>query len=440
MNVDDEALYGQASRAFILRDFGRAREIVSGLSRGAEDRVDGKDGKDGVQESNPNHTRKVWIFEVTLLSSTLASSDAEQSESHRVEALQGLHQRIKQYYAREWYIHSGDQHTLPMALHPSILVALSLASISLHLPGYARQILEDYFGDLVCCPPEMAHPHSINLDASYALDQSDADLSLSGVRLPAASSSSQNNKVMPGWRKSLDRLARIYAVLVLGRAFQEWAGARDWVETQRSENVGIQVVTDDNADGLLEELISAQAAYEREQAEAELERARQAQLDKKSKQDHRQKRTSRSTAIPSSSTSPPSTSALPSTSASTNRKSPSSTSTHATEAPGFAGVRDRLSKLLPSSDSHALERSPSYASDAPSASSILSLAQTYIGKVAQSSTLSTILVLFVLFNIWRRRIGAQTYAHRKTRLKEMLVSVRDKLLETVKMGGSLGLV
>ena len=222
--------YGEASQAFLLQDFGRAGELVDKLiDRGKRLTEDGRADAEASEV-----VRKAWILKVTLLASSNGGGSGRsqvtgqpgnsRNDSER-ELLQ-TYEQIKVFYG------SNDGSVL----HPSQLVAVSLAGLKLGLPGFTRRTLEDYFDVLLCSQPEDA-----GLDESSTfLDASNADLSISGVTDPARPQSFS-------WTKSLHRLARVYAVHTLGKTYQEWQEARNWVEQQRIEDVGIQVVTEDNA-------------------------------------------------------------------------------------------------------------------------------------------------------------------------------------------------
>ena len=223
--------YAEASQAFLLQEFERAGDLVEKLLQRANE-LNPSERRDAEASEV---IRKAWILKVTLVASRSSASPVAghpvhkgSSRSETERDLAQAYEQIKAYYA------STDGDGTP--LHPSLIVAVSLAGLKLGLPGLTRRTLEDYFDILLCSQPEDA-----GLDESSAfLDASNADLSISGVADPARSQSVT-------WTKSLHRLARIYAVHTLGKTYQEWQEARNWVEQQRIEDVGIQVVTEDNA-------------------------------------------------------------------------------------------------------------------------------------------------------------------------------------------------
>lgn len=220
--------YGAASQAFLLQDFGQAEAQV-GLLLARAEKLTESDSRSHPEAAEV--TRKAWILKITLLASSGGSSSnsaiaGQPGQTDLEKQLVQAYEGIKGYYG----VADGA------LLHPSLLVAVSLAGLKLGLPGFSRRALEDYFDVLLCSQVE-----DIGLDESSAvLDASQADLSISGIADPARPQS-------VSWTKSLHRLARIYAVHTLGKTFQEWAEARNWIEQQRIEDIGIQVVTEDNA-------------------------------------------------------------------------------------------------------------------------------------------------------------------------------------------------
>lgn len=194
--------------------------------------------------------RKIWILQLTLTASTLPtatisgsgdlargqSPGSSANSSTRELQLAETFSRIQRYYRSS------------AVIHPSIMVALSLAGLKVSAPGFARRTLEDYFDVLLYADPEQpgsTSPEAASGDTSgylAAADASTADLSLSGI---AASTSATPARA--DWSKSLNRLARIYAIHLLGKTFQEWKGAKSWVEQQRSEEAGIQLVPEASA-------------------------------------------------------------------------------------------------------------------------------------------------------------------------------------------------
>lgn len=216
--------YGGASQAFLLQQFSRASELVEKLL----DRAKGLNGSDRREADAAEVVRKAWILKLTLLASSgeRGAIAGQPGGNDLDKQLSQIYEQIRDYY-------NVVNGTL---LHPSLLVAVSLAGLKLGLPGFSRRTLEDYFDILLCSQPE-----DIGVDESSTfLDASQADLSISGIADPARPQSIS-------WTKNLHRLARIYAVHTIGKTFQEWSEARNWVEQQRIEDIGIQVVTEDNA-------------------------------------------------------------------------------------------------------------------------------------------------------------------------------------------------
>lgn len=217
------AAYSEASHAFLLKDWDTARRIVDDLLQ--------------KTENNTLHdeelARKVWILQLTLLASADQARAAEQP-------LAQTYARIQRYYA------ASSSSSSSQVLHPSLLVATSLAGIKLQQPHFVRRTLEDYFDALLC---EDVDSEAILDESVVGMDTSNADLSLSGMAIngnghhaPATTGNRQ------GWRKSLDRLTRIYTVHLLGKSLEEWQEAKNWVAQQRClEDAGVAVITEQNA-------------------------------------------------------------------------------------------------------------------------------------------------------------------------------------------------
>lgn len=223
---DHRAAYSEASHAFLLKDWDTARRIVDDLLAKAEDNT----------LLDDELTRKVWILQLTLLAS---SSDIETADPTKAEQpLAQTYTRIQRYYA--------GQSTSAQVLHPSLLVATSLAGIKLHQPHFVRRTLEDYFDALLC---EDVDTEALLNESIVGMDTSNADLSLSGIAMNGNGHSAQApTGSRQGWRKSLDRLARIYTVHLLGKSLGEWEEAKAWVAQQRClEDAGVPVVTEENA-------------------------------------------------------------------------------------------------------------------------------------------------------------------------------------------------
>ena len=219
---DSFAAFSEASHAFLLKDWERSGGIVESLLERAETSQE-QDGQRNV-DRNMELRRKLWILKITLIASTAASLPGPEKERQ----LSDVSVRMHRHYRSSQHQEEGS------VLHPSLLVALALAGLKLQVPQFARHSLEEYFDTLL---------YAVTLDDSVHLDQSNADLSLSGLAVDAAAS----GKVREGWTKSLHRLARIYSIHVLGKTLGDWEEARIWIEYQwREDHEGIRLVGADN--------------------------------------------------------------------------------------------------------------------------------------------------------------------------------------------------
>ena len=275
MNDYDElaSLYSEACQAFVLRDFDTTASTVDSLLERIERDELGRPTPPISEGSSDSATeldelvRRVWILQITLL----ASSDEElvRNPKHAERELAGLHSRIVHFYAQKQEGHptasTSSSSTSTTLLHPSLLVAISLAGLKLEIPQFARRSLQDYFRLLLShASTSEAALSSSHRDIS-TLDASHADLSLSGIavngHINAASnglngtnghqgsdmngtsapstqpaSSAQANRI-----RSLHRLARIYTIHLLGKSFGEWSAARTWIREQADDDAALAV-------------------------------------------------------------------------------------------------------------------------------------------------------------------------------------------------------
>ena len=218
--------YSEASHAFLVKDWERAEQIVEGLLEraGVEQQ---QDEQAPATQIDAELIRKLWILKITLIASTAASAPRSEKE----QQLSDVYTRVNRYYSN---INSHDNNG-STSCHPSILVALSLAGLKLEVPHYVRRTLEDYIDSLL---------YGVTMDDSIILDTSNADLSLSGLAINGTS----GRETREGWTKSLHRLARIYAVHLLGKTLGEWEEGRAWIEQQLGEqSEGVRLVSEDNA-------------------------------------------------------------------------------------------------------------------------------------------------------------------------------------------------
>jgi len=262
------ALYSEACQAFVLRDFDTAASSVDDLL----DRIE----RDGLglassEESSSATTeldelvRRVWILQVTLL----ASSDEELARNAKQaeRELAGLHSRIERFYSRGYNSSrttaqsaSTSSSTTTVLIHPSLLVAISLAGLKLEIPSFVRRTLQDYFRLLLAHAASSEAALSSSQADISTLDTSQADLSLSGIAInghghPAtdglngttghvsngtgASSTKAGTSASTNRLKSLHRLARIYSVHLLGKTLGEWMAARAWIREQADDDAAV---------------------------------------------------------------------------------------------------------------------------------------------------------------------------------------------------------
>lgn len=223
---DSRAAYSEASHAFLLKDWDTARRTVDDLLRKTEDNTLHDD----------ELARKVWILQLTLLASSI-DPDASADPARAEQPLATTYARIQRYYATS---------APSQVMHPSLLVATSLAGIKLHQPHFVRRTLEDYFDALLC---EDVDSEALLNESIAGMENSNADLSLSGIAVNASGHPAPDmTGSRQGWRKSLDRLARIYTVHLLGKSLGEWEEAKAWVAQQRClEDAGVAVITEENA-------------------------------------------------------------------------------------------------------------------------------------------------------------------------------------------------
>lgn len=206
------------------------------------------------------------------------------------------------------------------------------------------------------------------------------------------------------------------------------------------------------AQTLLDILEDTKAQHEQEQLElreaAKSEQERQAEASKRSKRNHTPS-TSRniqsSGASNANGQSPPvrperskerSASTQPSSSTSQQSTIPSldSTPQNAEQETGFSAFRSHLSHFLSTSDSSSVSRRPenhlTY-----NATTSFDMIRTYLSRFIHSRLLKFMLAFFIVTGFWRRRMAR---SGKKLELGKMYGRLRDKVVETVKMGGSLG--
>ena len=251
--------YSDASHAFLLRDFARCQATVEELLTEAEagaGAIVGDEDAGRDRDALADVIRKIWILQLTLTASTptptptsgtSSSGDLARGQSPAESSGNGS-SRARELQLADTFSRLQRYYTSSAVIHPSVIVVLSLAGLKVSAPGFARRILEDYFDVLLYADPEQQRstsPEAAAGDTSgylAAADASTADLSLSGI-----ATSTSATPARADWNKSLNRLARIYAIHLLGKTFQEWEEAKSWVEQQMSEEAGIQLVSEESA-------------------------------------------------------------------------------------------------------------------------------------------------------------------------------------------------
>lgn len=97
---------------------------------------------------------------------------------------------------------------------------------------------------------------------------------------------------------------------------------------------------------------------------------------------------------------------------------------------GFAALRSRLSSLISSG-----RRTPTGVLQSSDSRSSLDIVKAYISRLASSRLASSILIFFLILGFVRRRMARQG---NRLSLTDGVRKVKDKVLETVRMGASLG--
>lgn len=202
---------------------------------------------------------------------------------------------------------------------------------------------------------------------------------------------------------------------------------------------------------ILNEIEDAKQAQEKER-EAQL--AAEKDRDAKAKADAERQRTAIAESKKRKSTSPSSSQGStsrpqPSSSAGSQQQSSRSTSrqhkpnlsistpSHPQET-GFAALRTHLSSFLSVQNNN----NSSSSSSVPTLrhpSSSLQILTLFLKRLAFSKMFNTILVFFLIISAWRRRLGRKgSTSTSRSEVGRYWKKAKDKILETVKMGGSLG--
>lgn len=271
---DLTALYSEACQAFVLRDFDTTSSIVDSLL----DRIEGNGLGLNAQESESSSSsfqlgelvRRVWILQITLLASSDEELARKPKEAER--ELAGTLSRIERFYSRQETTAAASTTTaIPstssatatsVLIHPSILVAVSLAGLKLEIPSFVRRTLQDYFRLLLSQAASSGAVLSSSQGDLSALDASQADLSLSGIAVHGHNGSTVNghngshngtstlkpaNTAAGSRIKSLHRLARIYSIHLLGKALGEWSAARAWIREQADDDAAVAAALMDDS-------------------------------------------------------------------------------------------------------------------------------------------------------------------------------------------------
>jgi hypothetical protein len=109
-----------------------------------------------------------------------------------------------------------------------------------------------------------------------------------------------------------------------------------------------------------------------------------------------------------------------------------STPSHPGQETGFAALRTHLSSFL-SVQSHDSSSVPTLRHP----STTLQILTLFLKRLAFSKMFNTILVFFLIVGVWRRRLG-RTGSSSTNEVGKYWKKAKEKILETVKMGGSLG--
>lgn len=251
--------YSEACQAFVLRDFDTTASIVTSLLEQIEQDSPGL-GNDASSPSDLDElVRRVWILQVTLLAS--ADDELARNAKQAERELAGLHSRIERFYARRpaataaTSTSSSPPSPSETLIHPSLLVAISLAGLKLDIPSFVRRTLQDYFQLLIAHAASSEAALSASQGDISTLDVSHADLSLSGIAVNGHVSQvdGTNGHLTNGMHasnevstssaasrmKSLQRLSRIYSIHLLGKALDDWSGAKAWIREQADDDSAV---------------------------------------------------------------------------------------------------------------------------------------------------------------------------------------------------------
>lgn len=292
--------------------------------------------------------------------------------------------------------------------------------------------------------------------------------------------------------KSLHRLSRIYSIHLLCKTLGEWSSARVWIrEMQHNDAAAVAGLMSDSyaqvREGLLNLLCHAlgmqlisplydrqtlldtleevKAEVEQEEVQArqaaKAEKERQAEIAKRSRSEsRRQERSSPSAVASSSQTNKAGTAnALPpqhqTATFSSSSERLSSQSQRASETgrtvtqhstgseTGFAAFRSHLSSFLSSDPSRSTSSTSNSLSSrrhphdqlSHSSTTSLDLIKLYLSRMINSRLLKVLLAFFIITGFWRRRLAR---SGRKLEIGQTWKKLKKKVVDTVKMGGSLG--
>lgn len=112
------------------------------------------------------------------------------------------------------------------------------------------------------------------------------------------------------------------------------------------------------------------------------------------------------------------------------------------QATGFASFRNHLSNFLthPStqdSSSRSTSSGSSSLSRRQPNTSTFSVVKLYLQRVASSGLFSTILIVWIILRFWKQR-ALRLGRSRRDDVSKAWQAVRDRVVNTVKMGGSMG--
>lgn len=108
---------------------------------------------------------------------------------------------------------------------------------------------------------------------------------------------------------------------------------------------------------------------------------------------------------------------------------------------GFSAFRSHLTNFLSSDSQSSISRGNHHSNSSRdlsrknSGNNSIDIIKIYLSKIVHSRLLKLLLAFFIITGFWRRRLAR---SGRNIGIRKTLMRLREKVVETVKMGGSLG--